>query len=763
MPTCRHWIVCSLLLILPLVVAQAEPATLTGRVVGRDDAAVAGARVTIVVYGAAPGQQRLFEARSDEAAGFSVSVGMQRGGEAYLAIATMEGYALGWGYAKPAEPLTIRLVQEPVRRSGLVETPEGQPIAGARVSLAQIRSADWHSNLSIPTWAGEEWVKTTDAQGRFSFEGIPAKMTMFVTAAAPGRGAIGDGFVGDSVPALVLLPPEAVVVGRVTRDGDPMPGISVSAYPRSRFPLRQQPVTALTAADGSYELRGLPPGWAGVNLTLPEGLTATVPQPLNLAPGDRATANLAVMRGGVIRGKVTAADSGQPIPGANVQVQSDESAVRPASTQTRTTDMGIYELRLPPGTYRLSCYASGWSRSSRQPTPVTVADGAAVEVDLTMTPPHKIAGTIVLPDGRPALDATVWFVGFGRAEAPKTKGDGSFELLSRDPPSSGPSAVVGQDEKRDLMALTVLGASENVVRIQLQPAAYVHGKVVDEQDRPLAGFPVTCELHIGSMTSASSYFPDARTDADGNYRLGPFPANCGFSIHAGLGNSAIISQEWQKPEPFTLQPGKQRELPVLKVDPKGRTVRFFVGDAEQRPIAGATVLAPGAPEPAYSDEKGQGELVRLPREGKVAIVAMHPSLPQYAAAVVSPGSDYWPGLLLKPLGSATGRIADATGKPRAGVTLSVLPRLDGHYSSIRSEDLPARLPLRFDDPQVLTTDAEGRWRCDSLIADMEYSVMVWTEYTQNRRSSSGVGTFKAEGNGGVQDVGDMKYTPPPPW
>jgi hypothetical protein len=112
-----------------------------------------------------------------------------------------------------------------------------------------------------------------------------------------------------------------------------------------------------------------------------------------------------------VSGRVMNALTGQPIRKATVQmarIGGDARVPRPQVAAIQTNAEGVFRFdSIPPGSYRLSAYRTGFVRSaavtvdpSRPPSNLT----------FTLTPAAIVAGTVLDPDGDPVEGATVHFL-----------------------------------------------------------------------------------------------------------------------------------------------------------------------------------------------------------------------------------------------------------------------------------------------------------------------------------------------------------------
>ena len=195
---------------------------------------------------------------------------------------------------------------------GRVVDSDGQPVANADVWLRGVPS----NNEPFP---GVLHAKS-DRNGRFAIQDAHAwkapppkdlgngttevvgPMTFFVK----GKGTVGFGIarptyneaptdVGD-----VVLAPEAVIEGRVTDNGQPVPGILVSMQS-----YQAGWAETLTNADGRYRLDGLTQGKCNLWVQSTEAKTCIAVDSLPVVPGKAAQApDIQMVAGGWIAGKI---------------------------------------------------------------------------------------------------------------------------------------------------------------------------------------------------------------------------------------------------------------------------------------------------------------------------------------------------------------------------------------------------------------------------------------------------------------------------
>ncbi|ACY15813.1 carboxypeptidase-like regulatory domain-containing protein [Haliangium ochraceum] len=370
-------------------------ASVTGLVVGPDDAAVAGAAIT-----AQPGSALADALRttSDADGGFrftAVPPGQVR----------IEASAPGRGSSMPATVTVsdtpglrgervVLVLSAPVVAAGRVLDAEGRGVSGARVrALAAQRPEPIAEELS-------------DSNGRFRFRALPRGPLSFAAAAT--------GFASGQVSE-VALPAEHIEIplarsgavrGVVRGDGGPLGHFYVHALRRATLARGPgvQPAPAgedafwergvrIVSPDGGYRITGLPPGTYTVRASAP-GLAPAEETGIIVGPGNEASVDFALAGGGAIVGSVRNEATDAPISGAAVTVSTGSGG-----QMSYTDARGSFRIRdIAPGRRSLEVVRPGFIGRVR--SGITVGVGEPARVDLALTPaaldggdgPFEIAG-----------------------------------------------------------------------------------------------------------------------------------------------------------------------------------------------------------------------------------------------------------------------------------------------------------------------------------------------------------------------------------
>jgi protocatechuate 3,4-dioxygenase beta subunit len=184
------------------------------------------------------------------------------------------------------------------------------------------------------------------------------------------------------------------------------------------------------------------------------------PQTAVSPPGDAGLRDSPqeVKAGGVIRGRITSADTGKPLRRAEVRLADEYDYIGTARTASTSSD-GRYEFRdTPPGRYTLRVERSGYlaltygqRRPGEQGRPLELADKEVAEkVDFALPRMSVISGRVLDDLGEPIAGVTVWVLQTryvqGRRQLVATGANvttditGRYRLLSLTP---GDYAVMG--------------------------------------------------------------------------------------------------------------------------------------------------------------------------------------------------------------------------------------------------------------------------------------------------------------------------------
>ena len=717
----------------------AEQVTVGGKVLGPEKQPVADCRVLAFYY--TPDRQwETAEAVSDATGVFSFTLDVWDTVRYVNVVAVKQGLAPDWGHVNDGEEATLRLAANPVTCTGTVVDSEGNPIAGAEVSVLTLRRPnETDASRQYLSLREESFLSdTTDEEGRFEITDLPPGAQVGLTVAAEGWARLTCRARSISERGLrFVLKPEATISGRVTHAGQPVAGVKVLCYGQGPYSGRAEGVSA---EDGTYTLNQLPFGFYILRVEPPEELTVKVGERIEVNPGEHVTGvEVELTRGGVVQGTVTEAETGRLIAGVRMGAQNLFRSVT-------TSEAGTYSIRLPAGKTKVYCSGGGSPpmepvESREREVEVEVVEGdtvTGIDFVLRERQPVMLRGQVLLPDGQPAVGVQIGIVGgyWGPSGADpfktRTDAEGKFELevgQRVSPPGYQASwTVIARQPDQGLIGMVTAHNAKDPVELRLAHGGYVVAEVVDTEGKPVpdVGVRVYVSVSRDGRRTRTSLPGQASSDEQGHIRTGPLPSGVPLMVQpAEATELLVVDDAWRQVGEITLTPGEERELPILRLDLEGRSVRGWVGDQQQRPVAGAIVYGTGewqyteSQEPVYADERGYFELSGLPMQGKVTIVALHPTKPLFASEQLDPDWGLRPGLLLRPTGSVIGQVLDDREQPVYDATVSVQGGLVMGYRM--SEELRWRL-AEAGFVQQTHTDREGKWSAEGLIAGVEYQI-----------------------------------------
>jgi RNA polymerase sigma factor (sigma-70 family) len=317
------------------------PITVSGRVFDSDGRPVSGAKVRLWSEGTKDGAA--VRATTGPDGRFHFAAGAADAGSGAIVAASAERFGPGWvrlGEPAPGD-LTLRLPKDDVPIAGRVLTLEGRPVAGMTVRVSSLAAgadgaglgpwveaqkreagsaADAVSLTTLPAEAtGLPTVVTTGEDGRFRLTGFGRERVVHLQMRGRGVETVSLDVMtrvgpDPGIPSHLrnatfdcLVGPARTIVGTVRdgRTGRPLAGIKVHCPPGETF----------TDDQGRYRLDGVakqPTYWVAAG-GLPYFFTLTG---VADAPGLEAlTADFALERGLVVRGRLTDRATGKPIRG----------------------------------------------------------------------------------------------------------------------------------------------------------------------------------------------------------------------------------------------------------------------------------------------------------------------------------------------------------------------------------------------------------------------------------------------------------------
>jgi len=300
-----------------------------------------------------------------------------------LLIASKPGWAFGWTFIKGdenTEDATIELY-EAKSLSGTVLDTKGKPIQGAYAQAYYVALP----GISLGMLHGAKVARgLTDASGNFCLSDIPkgARLAIRITHPDYSKNHYIN-LVAGAQDLTFELAEGGAIEGYLSYDttGEPAAGITLAAI-RSDFAMGV--TLAKTDENGYYRLENLTPGLYSVYLESKlNAWTMVAGKRIFVGEGETAkAAELKLIKGGWITGKLTDADTGEPFTDEWV-VFNDSSRII-ANVGSKTDENGFYRFRSAPGrTAILLKPPSGYAGPQQVCRHVEVAEGETVNADFS--------------------------------------------------------------------------------------------------------------------------------------------------------------------------------------------------------------------------------------------------------------------------------------------------------------------------------------------------------------------------------------------
>lgn len=639
---------------------DARPArmTVSGRVLDRAGRGIAGAEVALVgrrklamLSARAENQYEVLgRTRADAEGRFRLETRRTSSVTHYElhAVATAPGLAMGWAELNrdaPSPSADVTLGSEQVVEGRLVDL-QGVPAAGVavRVSSLGISRPEIGRTDGLSLWQGDlaglerVWPApvTTDAEGRFRLKGVGRDLDVGLRVDDPRFAQQGlsvqtneaDG----AKQATFALKPVLRVAGRVTcKDtGAPLAGALVevgsgmNAFNLSTFEYH-------TDADGRYEANPGLGKYVQVTVYPPVGSPYLIFA--RKLEGDEGAArrvvDMAVPRGVLITGRITARGSGRPLAGASVYYDNGESNVVDTEgtipgwmSAVASGADGRYAITVAPGKGYLLCYGptadfvyevkgdreissgkpGGQRHYAHAFVPYDVKAGQdPVASDITLNPGATLTGTVVGPERQTVDRAEIIttlsispFHTFWRGDFTLPVRDGRFELHGLPPDRAVQCSFL--DAKNGWGTTLKLSAAmtDPPPMVMLRPCGTAIARLVDPQGRPAAR--AALNLHIIGTEGLGKRFDDRpqteaersrwvadeevyanvdrvnywrspRSDPQGRLVLPRLIPGATYRIYEYRPDLGKDAFHWRD---FTVEPGRTTDLGDVRVKTEGR-------------------------------------------------------------------------------------------------------------------------------------------------------------------------------------------------
>jgi len=424
----------------------------------------------------------------------------------------------------------------------------------------------------------------TDEMGNFALPYLEAG-TWTLHARAQGFAPTISGPIATGTQdALVQLDRGVPVAGHATEGGMPVDDVKVTLADAG---LNTPEMAARTDDQGAFTFDAVGPGKYELRGEKAGRIVKNAPITVVVANKPQEGLVLEMVRGGVVRGRVTDGDSGAGVSGVTVKAYLEGSS-RLSHTSEPSDTQGRFEVTgLNPGAYELVVHeAPGYSRFGRgqSAVKVTISPGETLEgITLVLSRGIMVSGHVIDTEGEAVMGAFVHGRVRGWQDQQTTGTDGVFTL----------SRLKGGESIRVWASTSSARSPEYVfdipptglqgVKLVLEHAAdgLIAGVVVDRRSQPFRGH---ISLALADKDSHQTTNRDATDDkgrflfanvAAGNYKIGARTAN-------GLGRELFR---------LTMKPGQQvRNLRLVFEDEASLEISGQVTDESGTPLAAALRL-----------------------------------------------------------------------------------------------------------------------------------------------------------------------------
>jgi len=400
-----------------------------------------------------------------------------------------------------------------------------------------------------------------------------------------------------------------------------------------------------------------------------------------------------------------------PLEGAVVETRAGESAARVMAeprlglVEAVSDERGLFRLEgLAKTSYSVAASAAGYGRTTKR----SVSPGEAVELYLFAG--SGIYGRILDEKGKAVGGALVTAEEgngmFSSSPAQESDADGRFALLGLEPGAYRVHAR-HEDLAPEVRDIELSQESDAEIEIVLTAGVTLTGRLVDENDEPVAGKVSLRTLDGGNVSVTMRSRFRIETDREGSFSVGPLPGGDHMLLVEARG---YASRNVEAPVSGR---NKVEDLGDIALE-TGLTIAGRVLDEGGGPIASAAVTAshPGRGMMSASgdlfmvaetDEQGRFVLAGL-SPGAQMVHATAPGYGYSKPVQVEPGAEGLT-LTLRLAGSIRGTAVDPEGRP------------------VTSFRVMARSFERQRTPMVTVQDAEGVFVLDS-VAEGEYAVEI---------------------------------------
>lgn len=479
-------------------------------------------------------------------AGAEIAVKVRYGG-ADVVVRTNAAGHFAFEPVIPASTYTI-LVEDDLhtgrKATASVSVPAGKDVPVSIRLLAKgsltvnVRNADGTAAVSAGVKANgnsfpnDSAAGPSDANGSVNFSNLSEGAYAVSAVGTSNLGGSAQGTIaadGSSAPVTVTLAASGTVKGTFRKaDGAaPITGGQITLKNTSNQVLAYTMTSADPETPGQFTIDFVPLGGFILEgydpLTDRKGIGGGTIQ----AGDETVFADVTVTPRGTVKGTVW--NNAGTVPVNDARVNINVSGVTNWGFSTVSLPDGSFIIAgVPAGTWTLYAYEAGTGLAGTASGTITL-EGEVVATDVLLQPSGTIAGTVRLPDGNPAVKATVSMNGLKK----QVDGAGHYQFvnLAANRTYSLTATELGTHRGGMTTAMLPSDGGNIIADITLHGVGSVEGTVYDADGQTvLMGAPVTLQATgIGSVVTA--YYPGSSDLNTGKFRFTDVPAGT-FTLRA---------------------------------------------------------------------------------------------------------------------------------------------------------------------------------------------------------------------------------------
>ncbi|MFC1542028.1 carboxypeptidase regulatory-like domain-containing protein, partial [Candidatus Latescibacterota bacterium] len=601
-------------------------------------------------------------------------------------------YAVSWIYLSEntrQEEIQIEL-GTPATVEGYVLDNSDSPINSAEIKVRGLRlGASLSSGSDTYFFGGIPGLTSrSNSNGYFIVNNLPENAIIKLQIEGNGyEREIGSGITSGMSDIRFSLEPEGRIEGRVIYEDSVKPASGIRVYARNMDINLPNSDIVTTDRNGYFSMTNLQPGLYLAYLQLDDVTNWTAKYIDNImVVSGKTTKNIEfhLIKGGIITGRVTDEDTGEPIPGQIVSSFGPDTMLLNIHFISDVTDEnGEYKIRFFPGETEISMYSPKGYNYEFKKTTVEVIDGkTASGVDFSFNKGLSISGKVLAPDGQPLggviirnTDGSTIVYNFnltnqGWSGIIRSNDDGTFTI--KGVKEGSVVSLEAIDLKKQLRGYYIQDVNQgNEIEIHLEPyeTASVEGRVLDNTGNPLPGIRLELFKTMKSGSGALS-FEAATTDNSGYYKIsnlimgdryGLFATSDGFA-RKGVNMSG-------------LKPGHNL-LGDIILNAADRWIEGTISDSDRKLVMGARVIVNGGPsgfQQTFSDASGHYRLENLVPQIESDVAITHHDYGHYRFKNVYTNKETNFTLMI-PKYHLSGIVLDSNGNPVSEAYIRINPR-----------------------------------------------------------------------------------------